>query len=698
MHLPGTIYRFGQVEFDPSNLKLTVAGEKRALEPKSYRLLAYLIEKRGQAVRKEDILRVVWQDAAVTDNALTRAVAQIRKALDDDAKESRFLETVPTVGYRFVAELKQDPALATAETPAVKRKLRLAPWPLLAMLVAVAGAAVWSLKWNLPLSTPRPIPLTSYRGTEDIPSFSPDGNAVAFHWNGEREDNWDIYVKGLGADSTPIRLTTNPAPDVVPAWSPDGRRIAFLRRTAGDRFALMLVPALGGPERKLAEFSFRTRFDGFNPAWSADNQWVVVPGVVGDGAHLFRVSTETGEVEQIVDAGPTFWDQWPSISPDGKTLLFTRRTTPTYRGDLYRVRIDRSLRPTEQPRKIPTGPEKFSLAAWMADGKELLAFGAAGIHRLPAEGSENPKPIPWLNSSVNWLDVSRRGNRLAYSVQRGDANVWRQELGPDGLVSKGSRPERLIASAFRDVYPQYSPDGRQIAFYSNRDGSTQTWIANADGLGTRQLTFVKTGSAGTPVWSPDGKTLALNWNPTGVSQIYTISADGGRLNQLTGGPSANFAATWSRDGRWLYFASNRSGRNEVWRMPSGGGPAIQLTQNGGVKAIESADGRTLYFSKESGAGSIWSMPAAGGPEEQLAASLYRFNFAVVNAGIYYMAFQQDDATTSLRFYSFKNKSTTLLMPMGQPEYGLDVSPDGRYLTYAQLDDPGSILMLVENFH
>jgi DNA-binding winged helix-turn-helix (wHTH) protein len=103
MESPGVKYRFGEVEFLPLNLQLTVAGQARPLEPKALRLLTFLIENRGRVVPKEEIVRVVWEETAVTDNALTRAVAQIRKALDDDAKEPKYIETVPTVGYRFIA-------------------------------------------------------------------------------------------------------------------------------------------------------------------------------------------------------------------------------------------------------------------------------------------------------------------------------------------------------------------------------------------------------------------------------------------------------------------------------------------------------------------------------------------------------------------------------------------------------------------
>jgi Tol biopolymer transport system component len=132
-------------------------------------------------------------------------------------------------------------------------------------------------------------------------------------------------------------------------------------------------------------------------------------------------------------------------------------------------------------------------------------------------------------------------------------------------------------------------------------------------------------------------------------------------------------------------------------MPADGGAAAQVTRNGGVKVFESEDGKTIYFNKESGAGSIWKRPAEGGKEEMLAESLYRFNFAVAKKGIYYMTAVGEDGNAELKFYSFANGSSSTVTQMGYPEFGLDVSPDGRYLIYAQLDDWASDLMLVENF-
>jgi Tol biopolymer transport system component/DNA-binding winged helix-turn-helix (wHTH) protein len=690
------IYRFDGISVDVSAMRLLMNEEEVALEPKSFRLLQLLIENRERVLGKEEIFHVVWEDTAVTDNALTRAVAQIRKALEDDPKNPRYIVTVPTVGYRFIGVLA-----GTEPSPPPRKLSGIFVWAAIgAAVVLAAGFAAWRSRPKPPEpAMSAPIPLTSYLGSEDAPSFSPDGNLVAFQWNGEKEDNWDIYVKGLGPDSTPLRLTVDRKPDQSPAWSPDGRTIAFIHTDSLEKFSLMLIPPLGGAERKLAEFAYQRQTEGMTPAWSADSKWVVVPGLVGNRVSLFRVSVESGESSPITDPGSTLTDRWPAIAPDGRTVLFTR--TPAFSaGDLYEVPIDESARPVAAPRRVPGGTLRYGGPKWMADGKEIVAIAqTGGAYRLPAGGTGTPEKLAWIGSDVGAIELSRRGNRMAYAVMhgdfhlRGDTNIWRLDL-----KAAGARPEKLIASTFRDVYPQYSRDGNRIAFYSRRSGSQQTWIANADGSQARQITFVKTGTAGSPNWSPDGKRLALDSNTTAIYQVYTVSADGGNMIPLTQGPAMNFGANWSRDGRWLYFCSNRTGRNEVWKMPAGGGTATQVTRNGGVKAVESEDGKTLFYNKDSGTGSIWKVPMGGGAEKQLTTSLYRLNFAVTKLGIYFMTPARDDGTAELKFYNFASRKTTTIAPMGRPEFGLDVSPDGRYLAYAQLDDAASVLTLVENFH
>lgn len=694
-------YRFDDIEIDLTTYRVLKAGRALTLEPKTFSVLIFLVNNRSRLVAKRELLDAVWNDAFVTENVLSRAIAQLRKALGDGAKEGRYIETVPTQGYRFIADVREDEPIQkipVAQAPGSRARI----WAGLGMCVILAaGIAAWSLRPK-PAEQPvlAPAPLTTFRGIQSQPSFSPDGNQVAFSWNGENGDNRDIYVKVLGSE-TPLRLTSDPAEDASPAWSPDGRTIAFMRIKNNGKFDLMLIPALGGPERKLREFGYPAIgygvARGILPTWSADSKWLVVGSAWPDSDELplFKVSVESGEAIQITHPGGTLADSWPQISPDGKTMLFTRRRLLVI-GDLFTLALDGNANPIGQPHRIPLGSLQAGYASWAAGGREIVFGTPEGLYRIPEAGSESPVPLASLGGDVRSIAVSRTGNRLAYSLIRGDANIWRIDL--TSKLAGPESPQRLLASTFRDAYPQYSPDGTRIAFYSDRGGSPQVWMSNADGGQAHQLAFMQSGSTGTPHWSPDGKTLALDSNASGVYQVYTMSSDGGKLTQLTQGPSSNFAATWSRDGRWLYFCSNHTGRNEVWKMPSSGGTAVQVTRNGGVKAVESFDGRSIYFSKDkNGGASIWKMPAEGGPETLLAASVYRFNFAVANLGIYYMTEPGSDGTAALNFYSFAGGNTSTIAHIGRPEFGLDVSPDGRYLAYAQLDDAGSNLMLVENF-
>ena len=149
--LPRDVYRFGDVSLDVSNLRLTVNGEVRALEPKSFRVLRFLVENRQRVVSKDEILSAVWEGTAVSDNALTRSIAQIRKALDDDPRQPRYIETVQTVGYRFLAEMVDAPAATIVEIPsprvnepAVKSPhLRTGGWVMAGVLAVAAVALVY---------------------------------------------------------------------------------------------------------------------------------------------------------------------------------------------------------------------------------------------------------------------------------------------------------------------------------------------------------------------------------------------------------------------------------------------------------------------------------------------------------------------------------------------------------------------------
>jgi eukaryotic-like serine/threonine-protein kinase len=186
-----------------------------------------------------------------------------------------------------------------------------------------------------------------------------------------------------------------------------------------------------------------------------------------------------------------------------------------------------------------------------------------------------------------------------------------------------------------------------------------------------------------------------------------ISASGGETRTVTSGETVNVVASWSSDGRWIYFTSNRSGTEEVWKIPStasegsGSGIPVQVTHHGGTSSFESPDGKTLYFTKTNARFdfSLWNMPLNGGEETEVLDSLHRYNFAVIGKAIFFTTPSRSDFPAEVkRLDLVTGKITSLYKLTKRIDLGLAISPDARYLLFAQLDSIGADLMSVENFH
>jgi len=699
-------------EADLGTGELRKRGRKVPLQDQPFQVLALLLRHRGEIVAREELQRALWPaDTFVEfEHGVNTAIKKLRQALGDSADNPRFIETLPRKGYRFIAPV-EDLAMTApipAFAPAV-RPHRL--WWLLVgagLVAVVAGCAVWLLNRPGKAIAPTPVPLTSYPGSQWSPSFSPEGDRVAFSWNGPEQDNSShIYVKQIGVEE-PVRLTKNPGPDFYPAWSPDGGWIAFVRELSGGMNGVFLIPALGGAERKLVEIPGEgcLCWRGGRLSWHPTGKWLVIPGRNSpqEPLALFLVSVETGEKRMLTSPSKgLFGDLDVAVSPDGRAVAFTRTTVNMGASDLYLLELSEDLRPVGEPKRITFWQRCTGEPAWWPDGNSILFTSGASCFnrtlwqmtlRVTARRPGEAERLPFGGEGYGLAPAISRQGRVAYMQYALVAHIWRLELGGSHrVVNMPMNSTRL------DHIAQYSPDGKRIAFASNRSGSHEIWLCDADGSNVRKLTSFGGPYVAGPVWSPDGRRIAFDARPSGNSEIYTISADGGKPERLRGTQNGDGAASWSRDGKWIYISSDRTGKTQLWKVPAGGGDAVQITKQGGGYAVESPDGRFVYYLRAVGdqanTAELWRVPVEGGEEIRIVESVCNANFAVAERGIYFFSRWENPP---LRCFNFATRKVeTVTQVEGTVAYGMSMSPDGRWLLYTVFGKEESELMMVEKF-
>jgi serine/threonine protein kinase len=593
----------------------------------------------------------------------------------------------------------------------------------LAFVVAAAGigALVWRARNAGPNSPPfsfTAIPLTTYPGREQQPSFSPDGNSVAFIWNGEAEENWDIYVKLVGAGS-PQRLTTDPAIDLSPAWSPDGRSIAFGRVRDDLRVAILVVPSRGGPEREVLE-TRRSGVLGLGQilAWSADSRFLVVATSAspGEPVVLTAVDVATAATRAITKPSSDYGaDLLPSISPDGRMLAFVRQRSGLRTGELHVQALSAGFEPIGEPRHLAGNGVFYHGIAWSATGRDVIVSsgtsGDVALWRIAVQHPEQHERLSPFGDECRQPAVAAVQGRLAFTRASWDENTYRTTLSASG--QSAGAPVRVIGSTRSELNAQFSPDGSRIVFESMRSGTQELWVADQDGRNALQLTAFNGRLGGTPAWSPDGQSIAFDLrNEDGRGDVYTIAARGGAPARLTDHPADDLVPSWSRDGQSIYFGSTRSGRYEIWRMSARGGEPVQVTHHGGTYAKESIDRQYIYYGRTLPVTGVWRVPVTGGEEVEVVSRLASYgNFAVASDGLYFeerlpgnplghtpdfTPFTRLEA--AIDFLSFATGKISRVLTLDRHAgHGLDLSPDERTLLFAQMDAFTEDLMLVENF-
>jgi serine/threonine protein kinase len=565
-------------------------------------------------------------------------------------------------------------------------------------IIACVVAAAWVLwpRRTPPLSPPNVRPLTTLPGYEGSATFSPDGQQIAFAWNGDNPSSSDIYVK-LVSSTEVRRLTTDLASDWAPAWSPDGQQIAFVRSGPDDVAGrVYLTSPLGETDRKVSD----VLVDG-QITWSPDGRYILAarsssPPTSGESNGIYLLPAQGGDIRVIAQTKPPTTLRDPAVSSDGKRLAyFTCGTTC----DVVMVDVDEQLGVRGTPQKLTSMFTEMYGLAWTRDSRAIV-FGTESaaflfyLWRVGIDGRAPPERVELAGVGAHHPTTALSRDRLAFVRNTFDADLHRAEL-------KGDSPSTALASSsYMDFQAVYSPDGQRIAFCSVRSGdAVEIWLAGADGSQPRQLTRGPGRWQGSPRWSPDGRVIAFDsQNADGHWHIWTIDVEGGSPRQVTSGAGDQNVPTWSRDGQWIYFSDSTAGDRNIWRVAVAGGEQQQVTKDGGGIGFESADGKSVIYSKRFfGRGPLLVAPLAGGSPRQLVECMSGFTASV--EGVFYFPCSPTDP--AIRVIDPASGRDRFVRRLEGKAAALDwspaVSPDGTTVIYAKQTREGSDLMLIENF-
>jgi Tol biopolymer transport system component len=694
-----------------------VAGSERL-----GRFLRYVVEEtlagRADEIKEYSIGTAVYKKSGDFDPRLDSTVRV--EAMRLRRKLARYYETegssdlvqivVPKGSYVPTAVGRVKPA-----KPVKGSTSRVKKWVIGAGLALVAMVFAWKYLL-LPRSGAaelREVPLTSLPGFEMFPSFSPDGEAVAFMWNGGEERgprNFRVYLMPVKG-GVPRRLTQDlPAGEISPAWSPKGDQIALVAGLM-DSQSLYLVSPINGESRQVGPI--HTMF-GSALSWSPDATEIVVSHRETEDQpySIYAISLETGMRRRMTQpAAGILGDVASAFSPDGRSLALVRSQSQLD-SDLYVM-----PRKGGEPKRLTTDRADIQGIAWMPVGNQILMSsrrkGPLQLWRVAAARGAT-ELVAGVSSGISFPAVARapgRPMRIAYGHMTANYNVWRAKenlSGADGRL----RLERVAPSTRTDYDPDPSPDGKRVAFASDRSGAFEIWVSDRDGANPTQLTSFGGPDLGSPRWSPDGHTIAFDAKRGGNSDIYAVPELGGLPRRLTDALSEDARPSWSRDGKWIYFRSDRSGAHEVWKIPyaerqEGYPTPVRVTHGGGWEAFESVDGRVLFFVRQRilalrESSELWMVPLPNGREERVLEKVRRGLWSVTDRGVYWLETHTGSEDRSdLRVYntvSRQQKTAGFVDKLLVPDTpAFSATSDGKSFLFAFIDRLASDLVLAENF-
>ncbi len=702
----------GDCRFDPRSHELWRDGVCTRLPRRLSQLLLRLAQAAPEVVTRQMLIDEVWQRRMVEDDVLSRAVAELRKALGDDSKTPRYIETIPKSGYRLCATVTNDksaePALAfdaneqSAADPATQRASapsaslqRFSPWGIQIGLVLLALIALVALGFYLSGSSKdtalttadmsRVRPLTSGPGWEYRPDISADGQWVAYaesEIDGRTSRLVLQDIAGLHRET----LEASAGFNLRPAFAVDGKQVAFLHMNL-DRCELRLRSIPGAAGRKLVDCSLTV---ASTPAWSADQSHIAftASASAGHAPGLSLVSVQTGDVQSLTEPnlaqGP---DRDPEFVPGQNAITFARG----FDGEQHLLKLDLTAKRAAPTELFDAG--RLQGHAWSSDGSQLVVATDQPGYRTLVLFDAWGKQIDVLSARGARYPAFAANGELVFESAQYDANIWRLSL-----RDSEAKPIQVIASTRYDSSPTLSADDARLAFVSTRNDFEQIFIANVDGSAVQRLPMPDGQRWSRPTFSPDGaQVLATGYDERNHHWIYRHDIASGRNEQLrTLGEDAS-GGRYTADGRAIIFMRRTpNGGRDLWRVSTDAGATPAAIAGGDGADQFSLDEDQIVFSRMTLPGFVLlQLNGKSAPREILHEVRPITGFAWALRGRHLYAVVRDQNANVLRRWDLDSGlGMTLARDVDADAVGasLAVSRDGQTIWFARTDSVDIDLM------
>ncbi|MCU0755302.1 MAG: winged helix-turn-helix domain-containing protein [Xanthomonadales bacterium] len=582
-------FQVGAWWVDPSLQQLQRGTEVRKLPPLQLKLLRVLALAAGQTLPREQLLDRVWARRLVNDETLSRGIADLRLALDDDARQPQYLVTVPKLGYRLIAPVcwaTRPPAATSAEAPNADARLRdtapgddapgvapasraaetapaiepqpaepshtARPWLLLAgvaLLALLAGTGILHRPASAHPDRVRQLlnaqPLTSAAGWERTPSFDHAGRLMAYSESAtEGQAHLRLRSRDGRIDRDYSAGSESGTTDLCPRFSPEDRDLLWTRHRQGS-CELWRAPVLGGPAIPMGDCAAELSC----PDWQDD--WVVYSAPPIDAQHaagLIRLNLHDGRREALSmpsrSQGP---DLHPRFGADGE-IVFARG-----------LEGDRRLWRWRAGRLDPIGPPPGMLYghAPLPEGGWLVASDVAGFRALVRIDPEQSGHV-LLGARGARFPATAADGSLAYEIASYDANLY--------LHAADRAPRRLTVSQRYDAHPRLDPTGRWLLYQSNRDGAESLYLQDLREGGERRLALDPADRWAQPAWTFDGRGLSLSRYHEDRVDLWWYTLDTDRVRPLRAAPAGCHDAQPAHDGVWIWCRRGTEADAELWRF------------------------------------------------------------------------------------------------------------------------------------